>query len=64
VDPDSSGVVRLFDPRNDLWEEHFALRGNRIIGLTPAGRATVWLLRMNTEARLKLRRMLLEDGSW
>lgn len=64
VDPDSAEIVRLFNPRSDRWAEHFALRGNRIIGLTTTCRVTVWLLQMNTEARLKLRGMLLDDGLW
>src|SRR5262245_41489643 len=64
VDPDSDNVVRLFDPRTNRWEDHFALQGKRLVGLTPSGRATVWLLQMNTEERLELRGMLLEEGTW
>src|SRR5262245_2235659 len=64
MDPDSAEVVRLFHPRTDRWGEHFELRGKRIVGVTPVGRATVWLLQMNTEERLDLRGMLLEEGTW
>ena len=64
VDPDSAAVVRLFDPRKDRWEEQFALRGGHIAGLTPSGRATVWLLQMNTDERIALRTMLIEDRLW
>ncbi len=34
VDPDTKSVVRLFHPRNDHWEEHFSMTGERIVGLT------------------------------
>ena len=64
VDPDSSQIVRLFDPRADCWEEHFTLRDGRIVGLTPTGRATAWLLQMNVEERIELRSVLMRDGLW
>jgi hypothetical protein len=46
VDPDTGKVTRLFHPRRDLWERHFARDGARIVGKTPVG-TTVWLLEMN-----------------
>lgn len=64
VDPDSGQIAPLFNPRTDSWEVHFALEGPRIVGLTATGRATVWLLQMNTDERVALRVMLLEDGQW
>jgi 5-methylcytosine-specific restriction endonuclease McrA len=38
IDPDSNEVVRLFHPRRDRWEEHFAVHGPRLVGRTPVGR--------------------------
>jgi len=64
VDPDSAQVVRLFNPRTDCWADHFALDGERIAGLSPTGRATVWLLQMNCEDRLALRSELIATGRW
>jgi len=64
VDPDGAGIVPLFHPRRDRWAEHFALEGARVRGLTPAGRATVWLLQMNAERRLELRAQLIREGLW
>jgi hypothetical protein len=64
VDPDSSAIVRLFNPRTDKWEEHFTLSGNYIMGVTPAGRATVWLLQMNSPERGELRAELIALGRW
>ncbi len=55
IDPDSNAIVTLFNPRQDTWEDHFALRGGRITGLTPKGRATVRLLNMNAPRRVELR---------
>ena len=64
VDPDSERIVRLFNPRTDRWGKHFAIRSGRIAGLTATGRATVWLLQMNSDERVTLRALLLEDGTW
>lgn len=64
LDPDSNVVVRLFDPRANRWNEHFVMHAGRITGLTPTGRATAWLLEMNTEERIQLRKLLMEDGLW
>ena len=55
IDPDSNDIVPLFNPRRDTWGDHFAVRGGRIKGLTPKGRATVRLLNMNAPRRVELR---------
>jgi hypothetical protein len=64
IDPDSTQVTRLFHPRRDKWDKHFAIRNDRIAGLSVLGRATVWLLQMNSETRVELRRELIATGSW
>jgi len=64
VDPDSAQIVRLFNPRADRWADHFVLDGERIAGLTPTGRATVWLLQMNCQDRMELRSELSAAGTW
>jgi hypothetical protein len=55
IDPVAQDVVRLFDPRQLRWDEHFAIRDFAVIGLTATGRATVALLRMNSPDRVALR---------
>jgi len=55
----SGTFIRLFNPRLDQWNEHFALDGARIVGLTPIGQVTVTLLRFNEDARM-LERILLQ----
>ncbi len=51
-DPQTRQLSPLFNPRTQLWSEHFAYEGERIVGLTSEGRTTVNLLQLNSEARL------------
>lgn len=62
IDPDTGEIVPLFNPRQDTWNHHFILRGGRIIGLTPTGRATLRLLNMNASRRVELRQEWLREG--
>jgi hypothetical protein len=55
-------MTRLFHPRRDRWDEHFAFQGALIVGLTPVGRATVRTLNMNGADRLEVREELLARG--
>jgi hypothetical protein len=65
VDPDTGAVVTLFHSRRHFWDEHFRVREDRIAaGVTPCGRATVWLLEMNSaEQRVELRAVLRHRGT-
>ncbi|MEO7300174.1 MAG: HNH endonuclease signature motif containing protein [Verrucomicrobiota bacterium] len=62
LDPDTNEMVRLFHPRRDRWQEHFVLNASVIGGLTAIGRTTSWLLQMNSEERVELRKILMELG--
>lgn len=64
IDPADGAIVTLFNPRTQTWNEHFALDGVRIVGLTPTGRATVRLLRINDRAQLAQRRRLSAIGRY
>jgi hypothetical protein len=55
IDPETDRIVPLFNPRQDTYSEHFARRGNLIVGLTTAGRATVFLLAMNSDQQVEIR---------
>lgn len=57
LDPTTGEVVPLFNPRIDLWKEHFQWNENFTIiqGLTPIGRATVNALKLNRELLLNQR---------
>jgi hypothetical protein len=61
VDTQSGEVVRLFNPRSQLWEDHFRFDGPVIVGRTAVGRATAQVLNMNAPARLRLRARLLAN---
>ena len=60
----TGALVALFHPRQQDWHEHFAIEGVNIIGLTPTGRATIVLLRVNEPARLLDRQTLIAAGRW
>ncbi len=57
VDPISTLLTRLFNPRIDLWDEHFAQKGMSIMGLTPVGCATIAVLKMNGPKQLSIRQV-------
>jgi hypothetical protein len=58
LDPDTSQLTPLFHPRNEAWADHFSWSGATILGLTPAGRATVYVLNLNDPDRVLLRELL------
>jgi HNH endonuclease len=58
LDSESNNAeVRLFNPRQDQWSEHFQvdLEPGMIIGTTPIGRVTVRCLGMNRQSQLTAR---------
>lgn len=63
-DPDTGQLVPLFNPRTQVWSEHFIWQANgiRVQGLTSIGRATVVRLRMNQTRILVARQRWVESG--
>jgi hypothetical protein len=63
-DAESQSDVRLFDPRQDLWDDHFRseIESGTIVGATPIGRMTVACLDMNSEAQVAARRQWMRLG--
>jgi hypothetical protein len=53
-------VVRLFHPRQDAWEDHFAWDGPILNGLSSIGRVTINVLRINHPEAVEFRRLLLQ----
>lgn len=51
----------LFNPRRQIWEEHFAFQGEQIAGLTPEGRTTISLLQLASDIRRAERRSLRSE---
>lgn len=64
LDPNTGSVVRLFNPRNQNWYEHFRLEDARIIPLSASARATVILLRFNQPDRLIERVGMIRKGHY
>jgi hypothetical protein len=62
IDPVTGKVVRLFHPRRQEWSDHFDWSGPRLVGLTPSGRATIAVLRINLRHRMRTRRYLIAAG--
>lgn len=62
LDSETRTLAKLFDPRTDVWNEHFVWRHAELIGLTPTGRVTVRILNMNSRYRLHLREAILSNG--
>ena len=56
LDPLTRAATRLYDPRQQVWDEHFRLNPDATIsGLTPEGRTTVRVLRINDIERVNQR---------
>ena len=66
VAPNSSRLVRFFNPRIDRWSDHFRLGvdGISIIPLTEIGEATVRIFGINAGERLLERDTLREAGRY
>lgn len=58
VDPVSKLTVPLFNPRTQIWDEHFANSEGYLVGKTPIGRTTACLLLRTTD------QFLPADLSW
>ena len=59
----ATGVfVRFFNPRTDLWAEHFVLDGVTFVALSDVGEVTVRILSFNNSERLFERQMLQVIG--
>ena len=63
-DPEGQQIVRLFNPRKQVWADHFTWEddGALIVGKDAVGRATVSALRLNRSLLVKARRRWIEAG--
>jgi hypothetical protein len=57
-DPETGAFSFLFNPRTQQWSDHFRLQDARINGITPEGRTTVYLLKLNSNERMTERQRL------
>src|SRR5688572_3860107 len=59
ADPLTDEPTFLFHPRRHNWNDHFRLNGAVIEAITPEGRATILVLRLNETERLEERELLV-----
>jgi hypothetical protein len=64
IDPLTTLPARFFNPRIDLWTDHFELRQGHIVGLSPEGRVTEQLLQFNRDDLVELRMALILRGRY
>ena len=67
IDWDGTGeLTPLFHPRRQNWSDHFVIDTvtSRIIPLTPKGRVTVFLLRLNDDEHIATRHLLFRVGHY
>jgi len=64
MDPNTGQESRLFNPRIDIWSEHFVWidQGEKLEGLTLIGRATVQSINMNRSDVVDSRRVWVKAG--
>lgn len=60
-DPETNHFSFLFNPRTQLWSEHFQLQSFQIIGVSPVGRTTAFLLQLNILERIAERQRFLSQ---
>jgi HNH endonuclease len=63
-DPNTQDFVPFYNPRTQIWDEHFAWSNDftEIIGLTPIGRVTVIKLKLNRPILVNFRAFLYKTG--
>jgi hypothetical protein len=62
VDAQTASLTPLFNPRMDVWSEHFTLVDGVMAPKTATGRVTVALLHLNDPERVEERRVLGSAG--
>jgi hypothetical protein len=58
-DRETKQLTPLFNPRLQNWIDHFQLEEDRIVGLTPIGRVTISILKLNASQRIDDRAALI-----
>ncbi len=64
LDPVTELTAPLYHPRQHAWQEHFVWLpdARRLLGISPTGRATVEMLRLNRPGLMGLREALIALG--
>lgn len=61
-DPQTGELVPFYNPRTQVWSEHFQLQDGSIQPLTAEGRVTVKILNLNDQVRILERQRLSALG--
>lgn len=65
LDPQTGNTAKLYHPRQQDWDDHFRINPDATVaGLTPEGRATVVVLRINDDERVQHRLSELTVGDY
>lgn len=62
LDPETGNLTPLFNPRTQVWSEHFMLDGASVVPLSAVGRVTVAILQMNAAGRVAERTELIASN--
>lgn len=64
LDPETYDYVRIFHPRTQQWPDHFvwSADGERMLGRTATGRATIVALDLNRPVLVRARRLWVVAG--
>jgi hypothetical protein len=65
-DPQTGNYSFLYNPRNQIWNEHFSINYEtaHLEALTPEGRVTIKLLKLNFSARITLRELRIQTKQY
>ena len=64
VESDTGDFIRLFHPRRDSWDAHFAWEGAVLVDLSSVGRVTIRVLQINDPYLLSLRASLIDENEF
>jgi 5-methylcytosine-specific restriction endonuclease McrA len=56
VDPADGHEIPLYNPRHQAWSDHFRWEAERVVALSPTGRATIASLALNRPLIIAIRR--------
>jgi len=62
--PQTGEFARFFNPRRDLWVDHFQLNGSIILPITDIGKVTTQILNFNDNCRILEGQALIEIGRY
>jgi HNH endonuclease len=64
IDNQNELTIRFFNPRKDLWDDHFEINYGEILPKTLIGKATITILDFNQPERIMLRQALIGIGKY